>query len=174
MTWLLSKFMGYLLPGVAIVLAVALLAVGVQTHRVKIAKQATAEVQKAWTLDRAQATAAALVETERYRALETLMQSAKEQAQHEYDAATTRNAGRLATARAGADKLRNQLAAYASNASSTAPDSVSACDQRAAALGELLARALQSDASHASAAESNGDAVRALLAAWPHDADVAQ
>lgn len=166
--------MGYLLPGAAIALAVALLAVGVQTHRVKVAKQETAEVQKAWTLDRANATAAALVETEKYRALEALMQSAKEQAQHEYDAATTRNAGRLATARAGADKLRNQLAAYASNASSAAPDSVASCDQRAAALGELLARALQSDAGHASAAESNGDAVRALLAAWPHDADVAQ
>lgn len=174
MTWLLSKLMGYAWPAVAAVAAALLLAVGVQSHRVKVAKQETAEVQKAWTLDRANATAAALVETEKYRALEALMQSAKEQAQHEYDAATTRNAGRLATARAGADKLRNQLAAYASNASSAAPDSVAACDQRAAALGELLARALQSDAGHASAAESNGDAVRALLAAWPHDADVAQ
>ena len=70
MTWLLSKLMGYAWPAVAAVAAALLLAVGVQSHRVKVAKQETAEVQKAWALDRANAMAAALVQETEYRAEE--------------------------------------------------------------------------------------------------------
>lgn len=172
MTWLLSKLMGYLLPGVAIALAVALLAVGVQTHRVKIAKSETVQVQTAWQADRAHAQAEALRVTTEYRAKEAADAARLKGVQDGYDALQTVHASALAGQRAVlADngRLRNAVAAYAAGGGSAAPDTAAAASERAARLGELLAAALQADAEHAAAAESNGDAVRALLAAWPHD-----
>jgi hypothetical protein len=165
---LLSWFMPYLWPAVAAAGVSLMLWGSVQTYRVRIAKAETVEVRNAMAVERANATAAALKAQTEYRALEAQMQAIKEQAQHEYDAAQTRNATALAAARAGADKLRNQLAAYAAGSGEASSDSVAACGQRAAALGQLLAEALRLDAERAADAEDSADAVRALLAAWPH------
>ncbi len=164
---LLSWFMPYLWPALAAAGVSLMLWGSVQTYRVRIAKAETVEVQNLRTLEKAQATATALKAQTEYRALEAQMQALKEQAQHEYNAAQTRNATALAAARAGADRLRNQLAAYASGAGEASGDSLAASNQRAATLGRLLAEALQAGAERAADAEDSADAVRALLAAWP-------
>ena len=150
--------------------AVLLLAVaswgGVQTYRLSVEEKHEAQEQAAFAQERLRATDAALDAQTRYRALEAQMQALKEQAQNDYDAQQTRNASALAAARVGTDKLRKQLAAYSTGGGATS-DTLAAADQRAAALGELLAAALRADAEHAASAEANGDAVRTLLAAWP-------
>lgn len=152
-----------------ILLALSLLWGGVQTYRVTAAKRETAEVQAVAATERANAAMVALKAQTDYRALESQLQAVKEQAQHDYDAVQTRNASLLARARAGNDQLRQQLATYAAGSGAPAGDTLAAADQRAAVLGGLLAAALLSDAGHTADAESNADAVRALLAAWPHE-----
>ncbi len=102
---------------------------GAQTFRIKLLKAEAAEVEKVRLLTEASATRSALQLSEKYRALEVQLQAVKEQAQHEYNAAQTRNATALAAARAGADKLRNQLAAYASGAGEASGDSLAASNQ---------------------------------------------
>lgn len=168
MSFLWGWISHYVWAGAAVVAAALLLALGVQTHRVKIAKAETAQVKVAWAAQREQATAAAMKAQTEYRAIEAQMQAQSEKSYRDYQAAQSRNESALAAARDGTDKLRSQLAAYASGSGQAAPDSIAAASERAARLGELLASALRADAEHASAAESNGDAVRALLAAWPH------
>jgi hypothetical protein len=155
------------LAGPLIVAAVLLSIIGVQTVRLRTAEVHLAEVQKAWAVSRAEAAETASKETEKYRKLEQQMAAVKEQAQNEYNASQRKNAAALAAARAGNDKLRDQLAAYAASSGGPTEDTVAACSSRAAALGGLLAKALQSDADRTRDAEDNGDAVRALLAAWP-------
>ena len=157
-----------LLVWIKLILVTALLGfIGWQQHEIDSAEKALFAEKSARQEEKILAAAAALKQSEEYRAIADQLQAVKEQAQHEYDAAQTRNASALAAARADSGKLRNQLAAFAAGSSSAAPDTVAACDQRAAALGGLLAAALQSDAERTAAAEGNGDAVRTLLAAWP-------
>lgn len=105
-----------------------------------------------------------------YRTLEQQMQTVKDNAQHDYSLAQTRNASSLATARAGADKLRAQLATYASPAPG---DSASAPGDRAAALGSVLGGVLQDLADRTGDAESAADAYRALRLAWPGSSAIA-
>jgi cytochrome c556 len=66
--------------------------------------------------------------------------------------------------RAERDGMRDDIADYVAGC---AGDSLAACSERAAALGELLDRALQADARSAGAAEEHARDVRALLSAWP-------
>ena len=168
-----SFFWSYLLELViAILIGVAAWGGVMQWQRDAARREVQAE-KDARAIDKAAATTAALVATNRYRALSDQLQQVKDEAQHAYDAAQTRNAAALAAASAGNDRLRSQLAAYAAGGGGAADDTVAAASERAATLGGLLAAALQSDAQHAADAESNGDAVRALLKAWPHGADAA-
>ena len=155
-------------------------AIGVQTLRLDHAKSALIAERGARATEHAQAEALALKTSETYRAREALLQSKVEDSQHAYDALQVSNAHRLAaalaqsrTAAADNDRLRGQLAAYAGGGG-TDQDTVAAASHRAAALGELLAAALKLEdetlsagAESTNAAESNADAVRTLLAAWP-------
>lgn len=105
-----------------------------------------------------------------YRALEQQMQAVKDQAQHDYSIAQTRNASSLAVARSNADKLRSQLATYASV---TPSDSAASASGRTAAVGSVLADVLQDLADRTRDAEANADSYRALRLAWPGSSAIA-
>ena len=159
----------YALLGGAIVGSALLVALGVQTLRLNHASGKFTELQNLVTVERAKTTAAALEATTQNRALEQQMQAQSQKAERAYHAAQSRNDSILAAARADVGKLRNDLATFA-RGGGPAVDTAPAASGRAEALGELLGRALQADAEHASAAESNADAVRSLLDAWPANA----
>ena len=120
MTWLLSKLMGYAWPAVAAVVAALLLAVGVQTHRVKVAKQETAEVQKAWTLDRANATAAALAQETAYRAEEQRRIAAHQEIVDEADRKILAARADAVVADAVAGRLQQRVASLVAQARAAA------------------------------------------------------
>ena len=130
----------------------------------------TAEVTAKWTAQNLQLTAAAVVVQEKYRATETALREAVERQRIIYDALQQKHSTDLAGQRAAladAGRLRIDITAYASGSGRT-PDNPGPSDSaRAAALGLLLADALRASAESTAGAESAGDAVRALLAAWP-------
>jgi len=111
MTWLLSKFMGYLLPGVAIALAVALLAVGVQTKRIAWAKSETVQVQAAWQADRVHAQAEALRVTTEYRAEEQRRIAAHQEIVDATERKLTQVRADAAIADAAAGRLQQRVTA---------------------------------------------------------------
>ena len=139
----------------------------VQTVRLKHSQAETLEVKHAWELDKAQATTAALAAAEANAATSTAWANQVRSAQNDYQTLQTTHARQLGVARGDVDKLRGQLAQFASGGGRS-DDTAAAASERAAALGGLLATALQADADHAADAEANADAVRTLLAAWPH------
>lgn len=111
MTWLLSKLSPFLLYVECSVLAGLALWGGVQTHRLAISKAETVEVRNAWTLDRAQATAAALKQTNDYRA-ETDRRNAEHlKAIDEKDQQIARQVADRVIADAASGELRKRYAA---------------------------------------------------------------
>lgn len=86
----------------------------------------------------------------------------KDQAQHDYAIAQTRNVSAVASARRDADKLRDQLSRY-----SNPSDSAASASERTTRIGSVLGGVLQDLATCASGAESAADGVRALKSAWP-------
>lgn len=172
MSLLLGWLSKYLWAGATVAALGLVLALGVQTHRLAISKAETVEVQNLRTLEKAQATQVALDAETKALAKEAADATKLKEVQDAYTALQTTHTDALAAQRvalADNGRLRTALAAYASGSGQVGPDSIAASNQRAAALGALLATALQADAEHASAAEANGDGIRALLAAWPHD-----
>ena len=152
------------LPIIALILAL-----GVQTKRVEWAKAETVEIQNAWAVDRANAQSAALKATNEYRAKEAEYQSRITGAQDEYNRLQAEHAKTIVAHRAAladAGKLRNEIAEFARSGPASG-DTVAAASERAATLGLLLAEALRVSAEGAIDAESNGDALRAVLDAWP-------
>jgi Tfp pilus assembly protein PilE len=128
------------------------------------------------------AKAVAMATDKEYRAKEEEWTKALKEKQDEYNAQQADNANRLAKVQADADRnrasneqLRSALASYAAGSGSPTPDTLAAASSRAVALGGLLEEcysladeAVYATAKNASAAESNGDGVRTLLASWPH------
>lgn len=162
----------WLWPIAAAVGAVMFSALGVQTIRLDGSERDIAEVKAAWSADTARRTQDALAADEKARVKEAADAAKLREVEDAYTALQTTHADALAaqrTALADNGRLRNAIAAYAAGSGASSPDSAAAASDRAARLGGLLAAALQADAEHASAAESNGDGVRTLLDAWPHD-----
>lgn len=174
----------WLLPAAGIAATALIGWGGVQTVRVHHAEDATAEVQKSWDAERARASAAALLATTAYRALEDASTAKVRKAEDDYMALQARHlqaeaqqSAALAAQRvllADNGRLRGALAAYASGGGASAPATAASESDRAVRLGNLLGRALSLDAEileadgrHADAAESASDSVRALLMAWP-------
>jgi dienelactone hydrolase len=115
----------------------------------------------------------ALAESEKNRATEAALRGAVERQRIIYDALQQKHTVALAGQRAAladAGKLRDDIAAYASGGGGTPDNPGPSASARAAALGVLLADALRTGAESAAGAETSGDAVRALLAAWPRPA----
>lgn len=123
---------------------------------------------------------AAFVASEGYRKKEAADRQRVEDSENAYRTAQAEWAKRLArevsqsrAAIADNDGLRADLASFA-RGRDPASDTVAAAGERAAALGLVLAEALRLEdetllvaAEATGGAESNGDAVRTLLSAWP-------
>lgn len=151
-----------------------------QTVRLDRERAARVAEQTATRLAAAQETAAALAVSEANAAKSSAWSHQLKESQDAYNAVQTQlknvvaaYADRAAASLADNGRLRDNIATYA-RGSGTAADTAAAASERAAALGVLLAEALRLDdqallagAESAGAAESNGNAVRALLAAWP-------
>lgn len=169
-SWIVGKLGSWLWPVIGLAALGLSLALGVQTKRLSWAKAETQQVRDAWTLDTAQRTTVALDAATKYRAREAELSAKVQEAQHDYtvlqaDHARAIVASRAALAESG--RLRGEIAAYAAGSGGTPGDACASDRDRAIALGQLLAEALRADAQSANDAEVNGDAVRALLSAWP-------
>lgn len=128
-----------------------------------------AEVRGAQQCQAASAAANAKAEAD-YRALEQRMQATKDQAAHDYAIAQKRSAVSLAAARAGASKLRDDIARY-SNVAPT--DSAASAGERTSAIGSVLDGVLSDLATCSAGAESAADSYRALRVAWPSNETIA-
>lgn len=180
-SWVVGKLGSWLWPVIGLAALGLSLALGVQTKRLSWAKAETQQVRDAWTLDTAQRTAVALDAATKYLAHSQALQDQVKAEQHAYIELEKHGAERLAKALATSSaaladnaRMRGDLAAYAAGGGAAGGDTAAAASQRAAALGLLLAEAFRLDdeallvaAESAGAAESGGNAVRALLAAWP-------
>ena len=133
-------------------------------------KQGRAEVQV--VLDRAIAehNAAATAASDAYRRLEQALNARIQEAQDalfKERAASAKVVVALNRARTERNGLRDQINSYAAGGGSAANDSVTACRDRAQALGTLLDEALRVSEESAGDGEQCEAGVRALLKAWP-------
>ena len=132
---------------------------------------ATAERNTHWqaTVDKLQADARAAVsaEAQRVQALQEQWRMARLGADHERERERAANAARLAAAAADRDRLRDELAAAAAGGVAETADSVAACRDRAAAIGQLLGEALRASGQCAGESEDLAPELRRVRAAWP-------
>jgi hypothetical protein len=123
-----------------------------------------ASERKVWQLKEAAQVAAQLAATEQARATEQALQLKVTEANNAR-AIERAKAYRIAAGlRADADRLRGDIAQFASG---SAEDTASACRDRSATLGSLLDDALRTSGECAAQAESVAADLRATLAAWP-------
>lgn len=146
-----------------VLLLVALLAVGVQTSRLKGAVTDLAKEQAAHQLDRANAESAARQAEETYRGIETTLRNQRDQAESQRTSERAAAARDLARVTGQLDGLRNSLRAYAAGGGGTADDSADACRARATQLGNLLEGYVRADAESTAELESQAADIRALL-----------
>lgn len=154
--------------GVAALVLALLAGIGVQTVRLSHSETELA-VEKA---DRAEdvrrATQAALVQSESYRTLEQQLTKTKEDAEHVRIKDQAASAAVAAGLRAERDGVRRDLAAYAAGGGGAAAvDTVAACRDRAAALGDALAGSLRTEEDLTDQLERRDSDTRSLLDAWP-------
>ena len=147
------------------VLSVALIATGLWGMHQKAKREA---VTLEFAEYRAVANEAAAQASEAYRRLEQALSAKVKEAQDALDKerkAHARIAADLQRTRTERDGLRDQIGAYA--AADPAADSVAACRQRAATLGEQLVAGLSVQEELAGRAETCASDLRAVLGAWP-------
>lgn len=169
---------------VLLALSAALLAGGVERHwRLQAERGAHAatrtellQARAAFAEARADASEKARLVGAQYRAIEARMQLDKETAEARHaervKAAETR-AAVLARDNRELRQLADGYARGAGGAAGSAADSVAACHQRAAELGQLFADADRVAGEMAAAADRHADEVRLLLEAWPAPAAAA-
>jgi hypothetical protein len=95
-------------------------------------------VQHAWDAERAQAQASAIKTQADYRSQESAWNQKLQEAEDAKRKANAIQARVIAADRADNDRMRNELAAYASGGSRTADDTLAACRSRAAILGQAV------------------------------------
>jgi Protein of unknown function (DUF2514) len=123
-----------------------------------------ASKQRAWDLANARVVKEQLAQSEAARKVEEGLRKQVQEAQNAREAERARNQRIAAGLRDDRDRLRDELAKYASGPPA---DTTDACHDRAAALGGVLAEALRSGEECAEAAESLASDVRVLRSAWP-------
>jgi hypothetical protein len=158
--------------GAAVLVASLIGSCEVQTGRLHTAQKALVTEKTERKAEHDAAEAAALKASAEYRAREQVLQVRVTTAEGTYAALQTVHARAIIASRAMlADngELRNQITTFAAGGGRAGEDTAATASRRAAALGQLLAEALRADGESSNGAESNGDAVRALLAAWPQD-----
>jgi len=153
MNWLQSKLSLVL----ALLLALAVVAVGVQSLRLAAMHADVAQREQAHA-------EAALLYAEAARQTEQAWAKKLQEVQHARDAELAR-AHRIGDGlRTDREWLRVDTASFAAG---PADDSAAACRERAATLGRLLDDALRTAATIAGSAEQHAADVRALRASWP-------
>ncbi len=157
----------------AILAVVLLAAAGVQTVRLSSAHADVAEVRAQLSaermkhaIEREDATEAALMQAEDYRAQEQDWRAAIEGARHEADTIRLDADRRVAAVAADRDRLRQSIADYAAGRRS-AEGAAASCDERATKLGLVLDDALRTSAALADGAERVAADARLLLRSWP-------
>ena len=111
--------------------------------------------------------AAALDAAAKYRQQEQDWQRTKAEAEAIHAKNLERERAARLRAVAESDRLRDEAAAYAAGGGAAADDTVTACRERAAALGQLLGEVERAGAAMAQDADRHADEVRLLLEAWP-------
>ena len=168
LAWLLKN---PLLAAAAIAAAVLGAALGLRTYQLHTATAHLAEVQIAWAQDRAQAQAAALAESEKYRALETQWATAQKEITDDADRKVTQARADAAVADAAAGKLQQRVAALvaaarAAAANPSASQGGPAADDPIGMLAELQRRADQAAGRMAQIADERGIAGEACERAY--------
>lgn len=146
----------------AVALAASLVGVGVQTVRLARAQAALARAEAGHAQAVAAAELAARRQAEAYRFLEGELVRERERIDRERTQERRAQEARAAALRADRDGLRGDIADYAAGRAA-AEDSLAACRERAATLGQLVEQGLRVQDELAAGAESAGADVRALL-----------
>jgi len=171
LTWIVSKIGGFLWPAIATVGVALTLALSVQTYRIKTAKAETVQVRNAWTLQRAQATEAALAQTTAYRIEEQRRQTAHQGIIDEANRTLSVARADAVIADAASGRLQQRVASLvaaareASRHPGTAAPSAPAGDP-AGLLADLQRRADQTAGDMARIADERGAAGSACVAAF--------
>jgi septal ring factor EnvC (AmiA/AmiB activator) len=151
-----------------------LVAAGVQSVRLGYAQRTVAQLEAKvaqlradYDAERSKAAAERAAMLEEYRSKEAAWSAEKEKANAEYQRNLQAERARAAALARDNQQLRQLAEAYARGPAAPADDSVAACRQRAAALGELFAEADREAGDMAQSADRHADEVRLCLAAWP-------
>lgn len=164
-TWISAKTAPYIATAL---LFLAMIAAGnwALSERDKrvVAQQQLAQLQK--SLRDAQ-TKAEAQKKELEDAMQQRVEESRTQARIEAADNERRLRAAVAAQRADADSLRDQLRAAHRRAGEASGDPAAACDDQAAATGDVLAEALRVQAEATAAAEGHAAEVRSLLDAWP-------
>jgi hypothetical protein len=136
-------------------------------HSARSLKTTLLTEERGWASQVAAQQKLVAAETQRRKAQEDALRIAKENADHVLTLEREESSKRLALERSASVGLRRQLAAAAAGASASAPDSLSACRDRASTFGDVLGTVLLGFAECTGAAEDNAGGVRALLNSWP-------
>ena len=120
--------------------------------------------RKAWQLKEAAQVAAQLAATEHARAVEQALQERVNDANTALQVERQKHARVASALRADADKLRSDIAKFASGGTG---DTVDACNQRATTLGAVLDGVLSDYRACTNSAETVAADLRAIVAAWP-------
>lgn len=124
----------------------------------------SASTQRKWDAATAIQVQAQLAATEQARATEQALQAKVSEASHARERDRIKNNRIAADLRAGADRLRSDIAAFAGGGPN---DPAAACSERAATLGSVLDGVLSDARTCAAGAETVADDLRAMIAAWP-------
>ena len=171
MSLLFAWISRYALVAAATVAAALLLALSVQTHRVKTAKAETVEVRTAWTLQRAQATEAALAQATAYRIEEQRRQTAHQEIIDEADRKILAARADAVIADAASGRLQQRIASLVAATREAARHPGVAVPSAPAGdpvelLADLQRRADQAAGDMARIADERGEAGSACVAAY--------
>lgn len=143
------------------------IAAGYHSIRADRAETAKAEIQAAWDADKLQAEQVTRAGEARDRQREQDNAKRTEDAEAKHAQEIAIRDARIAALLADRNRLRNEIAAYASGPADPAADTLAAARERAEALGVLLGQADERAERDARELETLNAEKRLLLEAWP-------
>lgn len=158
-----------LCAGLAVLLLVCSVQLGVTRLHLAGARADTATARQALAEQQRAAAVAAQRQEAESRARETAWSNAVQEQQRALESERQRSArfaADLRAARLDADSLREPIDTFAAGGGA-AVDTIAACRDRAAALGDLLAEALHAGEACAGDGEAESAKLRAVLGSWP-------
>ena len=169
--WLMSRLGAYLWPVAGAIGIGLVLWGGIQTARLKHAQAQTEEVKRACALERANATQAALKQSEENRAKEQAWQARQKEVSDEAERKLTQARADAVIADAAAGKLQQRVAALVAQARAATRDPASTPSSAPATdaiglLAGVLGRLDQAAGQYAAAADESRAAGEACVAAY--------